>query len=121
MAKPLPAFVAHVLDLLAPLGAVRARAMFGGWGIYCEDRMVALIAYDELYFKADGQTQRRFADAGSSPFVYAGKGKPVQMSYWRCPEAAMDEPEAFLGFARLALEAAARAEPARKCQRNMAS
>ena len=113
MAKPLPAFIAHVLDLLAPLGAVRARAMFGGWGIYLDDRMFALIAYDELYFKADVQTADRFAAAGSTPFVYEGKGKPVQMPYWRCPEAAMDDPEAFLAFARLGLEAAARAKPAR--------
>ena len=108
MPKPLPPFIAHMLDLLSPLGAVRARAMFGGWGIYCDDQMFALIADDELFFKADAQSQERFAAAGSAPFIYEGKGKAMRMSYWRCPEAAMDDAEEFLAFARLGLDSALR-------------
>ena len=109
MPKPLPPFVAHVLETLGPLGSVRARAMFGGWGVYHGDRMFALIADEELYFKADGQTEPHFAAAGSAPFLYDGKGKTVRMSYWRCPEAAMDDTDDLLAFARLGLDAAARA------------
>ena len=118
MPKPPPPFVAHMLDLLSPLGAVRARAMFGGWGVYHDDQMFALIADEELYFKADSQSQERFAAAGSAPFLYEGRGKTVQMSYWRCPEAAMDDPEGFLAFARLGLDAALRSrQPRRRARR----
>lgn len=47
------ALVDHCLELLAPLGAVRARRMFGGYGLYVDDLFVALIAVDRLYLKAD--------------------------------------------------------------------
>lgn len=110
-------FEEHVRDLLSPVGPVRIRRMFGGSGIYADDAMFALIAYDELYFKADETTAQRFEDAGSRPFTYEGKGKPVRMSYWRVPEDALDDPESFRAWAELALEAARRAkakQPAKK-------
>ena len=46
-------FVEFVLELLAPLGNVRARAMFGGYGIYRGEIMFAIITDDRMYFKAD--------------------------------------------------------------------
>ena len=42
-------FVRHVLDLMAPLGAVRARAMFGGYGVYQRDTFFAIVVDDTLY------------------------------------------------------------------------
>ena len=114
MAKALPGFVEHMLDLLAPLGAVRVRAMFGGWGIYHDSRMFALIADEELYFKVDAKSEAEFEAAGSAPFIYEGKGKAVRMSYWRCPDGAVDDRDQFLAFARLGLEAAARAATAKR-------
>lgn len=42
--------VAHILEGLAPL-PVRAQAMFGEYGLYCNERFVALICNDTLYVK----------------------------------------------------------------------
>ncbi len=42
--------VAHILDSLAPL-PVRARAMFGEYGLYCDEKFVALICNETLYIK----------------------------------------------------------------------
>jgi TfoX/Sxy family transcriptional regulator of competence genes len=42
--------VAFILDQLAPL-PVRARAMFGEYGVYCEEKFVALICDDTLFLK----------------------------------------------------------------------
>ncbi len=108
MGKPPTPFVIYLLDQLAPLGDVRAKAMFSSWGLFLDGRMFGLVADEQLFFKADGITEERFAAAGSEPFVYRARGRPVRMSYWRCPEAAMDDPDVFLDFARLGLEAAAR-------------
>ena len=58
------ALVEHCLELLAPLGAVRARRMFGGHGLYCDDLFFALIASDRLFLKADAVTEPAFAAAG---------------------------------------------------------
>ncbi len=110
-------FADHALELLAPLGPVRARAMFGGFGIYHEDVMFGLVAYDQLYLKVDDETKERFREVGGEPFSYDGKGKPIEMSYWTPPEDAQDDPSALLPWAELALEAARRAKAKRPTRR----
>jgi DNA transformation protein len=114
MAKRDP-FVDHVLELLEPLGTMRARAMFGGFGVFHVDRMIALVADDRLYLKTDAVTRPVFEAAGSSPFTYAGKrGKPAVMSYHEAPPACLDDAETMLQWARLAVEAAQRAPAAKR-------
>lgn len=98
----------YVEDLLADLGGVRVRSMFGGGGVFCGDLMFALISYDTLYFKADEQTAPGFAAEGSEPFTHTGKSRTVTLSYWRAPERIGDDQEAMLAWARGALGAARR-------------
>ncbi len=107
------ALVEHCLELLAPLGAVRARRMFGGHGLYVDELFIALIAHERLYLKADEATRERFAAAGCEPFVYDGKGKSVTMGYWTVPAEAMESPQPMQPWARLAIEAALRARAAK--------
>jgi len=97
-----------MLELLAPLGAVHARRMFGGHGFYLDARMFALEADGGLYLKVDAASKPAFRAEGSAPFVYEGGGRSVQMSYWSAPDAALDSAEAMLPWARLALLAAER-------------
>lgn len=106
--------VEHCRELLAPLGAVRVKRMFGGHGFYVDELFIALIAFGRLYLKADASTRTRFEAAGCEPFVYDGKGKPVTMSYFTAPEDAMESPALMQPWARLALEAALRARAAKK-------
>ena len=106
-------FVDHVLELLGPLGPVRARAMMGGHMVFCGALPVALVADERLFLKTDGTTQPTFEAAGGEPFSYELRGKEVRMSYWSPPEGALDDPESMLPWARLALESAARARRAR--------
>ncbi len=87
--------------------------MFGGWGVYVDDLMMAIVADGELWLKVDDANRAAFEDAGSQPFRYEAKGKRAQMNYWRTPEAALDDEEAFLAYARLALDAALRAARAK--------
>ena len=102
-------FAERIEAALLPLGPVRARRMFGGHGVFLEDLMFALIAGDRLYLKVDGETKSDFAAAGAEPFVYRGKTRPVEMSYWSLPVDPDAEREAFLDWARKALAAARRA------------
>lgn len=98
----------HYKELLAPRGAIRSRAMFGGHGIYCDDLFIAIVIDDQLYLKVDGLTQATFAAAGSTPFVYTGKGKPVKMSYWLVPDEALESARAMRPWADMAIAAAGR-------------
>lgn len=104
--------LAHFKELLGPLGAVSARAMFGGHGIYIDELFIAIVIDDQLYLKVDALTGPEFTRAGSSPFVYQGKSQPVQMSYWLAPDEALESPHAMRPWAQLAI-AAAKRKPAK--------
>lgn len=115
-----PEYRAYLEELFEPIPGVGFRPMFGGLGVFMDGVMFALVAYERLYFKVDDQTRSRFAAAGSEPFVYEGKGKPIEMSYWTAPDDAMDDPDLFETWARLGVEAARRAaaaKPKRKRKR----
>jgi DNA transformation protein len=103
-------FVEHVLELLAPFGGVSARRMFGGYGIYRDGLMFALVADDVLYLKADVESRREFEDAGSEPFSYEARRRRVILSYWRAPEESLESREAMQSWARTAFAAALRAK-----------
>jgi DNA transformation protein len=40
-------------EILEPFGPLKIRAMFGGYGIYKDGIIFAIIGYNEVYFKAD--------------------------------------------------------------------
>ena len=102
-------FVAHCCELLAPLGAVRTRRMFGGHGFYVDDLFIALIAGERLYLKADPLTRPAFEAAGCTPFVYDAGLKSVTVGYFSAPDEAIESPPLMQPWARLALAAALRA------------
>ena len=119
-----PEFTAFARDLFSGLGPVKIRRMFGGAGVYLGDAMFALISDDTLFMRTDATLGKVYAEAGSEQWTYDGKGKPVTMPYWRLPDAALDDPEEAVGWARRSLvpaEAAAaekRAAVARKKARS---
>ena len=105
-------FADFVLELLAPLGGVSRRRMFGGHGIYRDGVMFALIADDTLYFKTDATSRGEFEAAGLDPFRYARQGRPVALSYHRAPDAAFDSPHAMRPWAERGFAAALRGRKA---------
>ena len=113
--------VEHCTELLAPLGAVRSRRMFGGFGIYVDEVFVAIVAADRLYLKVNDQTRPQFEAAGCQPFVYDAKRGAVALGYWSAPAEAMESPALMQPWARLALQAALAARslkpPARRAAR----
>ena len=112
MSSATPPFVSHCVELLAPLGAVRVRRMFGGWGLYVDEVFLAIIAFERLYLKANVNTQTRFEQAQCEPFVFEAKGKAMTMGYWTAPAEALDSPALMEPWARLALQAALSARSA---------
>jgi DNA transformation protein and related proteins len=102
--------VEAIVARLQPLGPVRARAMFGGHGLFLDDRMFALFAWGAVYFKADAVSEPAFAAAGGAPFVYDRKGTPARMSYWSVAVDPAADLGRWLAFAELGLAAAKRAK-----------
>jgi DNA transformation protein len=107
-------FAAYAVELLGTVGRVAARRMFGGYGLYCDGVMFALIADDVLYLKADDASRPEFERAGSEPFVYEARGRRTTMAYWRAPDEAMESRELAAPWARTAVAAALRARSAKR-------
>jgi DNA transformation protein len=101
-------FVEFVLESLQPFRGVSARRMFGGWGIYKEGVMFALIAYDTLYFKVDDGNRQDYEAADLPHFTYSDKGRPIHMPYCEAPSDGFDDPEILCAWARDAFAAALR-------------
>jgi DNA transformation protein and related proteins len=100
-------FVEHVCELLAPLGTVRSKRMFGGWCIYVDEVPTALVAYDTLWLKVDDGNRADYQAAGAAPFR-PFPDKDMVMSYWQVPESIMDDRRSLVDWGRRALDAAMR-------------
>ncbi len=103
-------YVNYLKEVLAPLGAVQPRKMFGGHGIFYDGVMIGLVADDSLYLKVDKQTEGEFIGLDLPAFEYEKNGKTFAMSYRLAPESIYDDPDDALQWARLAYEAALRAK-----------
>lgn len=105
--KSRSAFVEKVLALLAPHGDIRARPMFGGYGLYLDGLMFGIIAYDKLFFKTDAETRVRFERVGSKPFTYVRAGsKAVSLSYFEAPPRSTEHARAIMPWLELGVIAA---------------
>jgi DNA transformation protein len=109
-------FITQVRELLAPLGTISVRRMFGGHGVYCDELIIALLADGQLWLKVDAQSRAEFEIAGASAFSYGGKGKPVAMSYFSVPGEAMESADLLRPWAQLAMDAALRAAASKRDQ-----
>ncbi|QZA77190.1 TfoX/Sxy family protein [Deefgea tanakiae] len=104
-------YVDYLLDELAPLGKLRAKAMFGGFGLYCDELFFALVAEDMVYFKVDDVNRPRFIAEHLAPFCFAMKdGRSQTMSYYPLPESALESQAELLDWAKEGVAAALRAK-----------
>ncbi|MBK8207202.1 MAG: TfoX/Sxy family protein [Planctomycetes bacterium] len=104
-------FLQYVCDQLHKVGTVSTRRMFGGAGIYFQDKFFALVDNDELYFKVNDANRPRFVQAGSNPF----EPTPGQImkGYMSVPAEVLESATTLAEWAQGAL-AAAQAKPSKK-------
>lgn len=96
----------RIRELFEGIAPVRVKRMFGGLGIFDGERMFALATDDVLYLKTDDATVSTFRTAGSLPFAFVRKGRPVETSNWSLPPSALDDPEELRRWTALARAAA---------------
>jgi len=81
---------------LATLGDIRVKKMFGGYGVFEEDKMFALIdSNGRVFFKVDETNQARFQQAGSE--------KHARMPYFSVPEGVLGDDDLLEEWARLSI------------------
>jgi DNA transformation protein len=105
-------FLFYVVDQLAAFGKVATRRMFGGVGLYADNRFFALIDDDMLYFKVDGSNRPDYLTRGSEPFRPM-KNKPdaPSLNYFRVPDEVLEEPEELKLWARKSVSIASVSGP----------
>ncbi len=108
------AFLDLVLGMLAPLGPLPHRAMFGGVALFQGERIFAILTGDDrLFFRLDAATRPRFEAAGAEPFTYVTRRqtgpRTVALPFAAPPETIFDDADEVLDWARPARAAAARA------------
>ncbi len=96
-------FVSKVLRVLTPLGDVNVRRMFGGFGLFLDGTMFALISRnDELFLKADDENRPDFEDRGS---MTHGK-----MPYYSAPPETLESWQEMEPWAQGAVDASHRSK-----------
>ncbi|MDX2288483.1 MAG: TfoX/Sxy family protein [Hyphomicrobiaceae bacterium] len=107
------AMIESLIEVLAGLGPVKGRRMFGGAGLFADGVMFALIADEVLYLKVDAANRGDFEAERLGPFTYQSKGRPVELSYWRAPDRVLDDPDEMIKWAARALDVARKAARAK--------
>ncbi len=95
------AFVDFVLDQLKGLGAVHAKRMFGGFGLYHRELFFAIVADERLYFKTDATTTAEYREWGMQPFQPSDK--QTLKNYYEVPADILEDDERLTAWAQKAV------------------
>ena len=102
-----PSFKDFVLDQLRLLPDVRARAMFGGHGLYQAEHFFAILLEGRLYFKTDDRTRVEYEARGMEPFTYEQAGRTMTMHYFEVPPDVLEDAGELVVWAQHAITVAA--------------
>lgn len=94
-------YLAHLLDLLHPIGPVRTARFFGGVAMRLNGRQFAMVMDGRLYFAVNDVTSARYEAAGSTAFSYATKKGRVDVRRYReVPIGVQEDAVALCAWAR---------------------
>ena len=103
-------YLNFIMDKLSPAAEVKSRSMFGGYGIFHEGLMFALISEDVLYFKVNDTNREMYEKAGSYKF-------PHGISYWAVPDEVLEDDEKLYEWAGISMDIARAAQAAKAKKR----
>ena len=95
-------FRTYALDQLSSVEGVRARPMFGGFGLYVDDVFFGILAGDVLYLKVDDSNREEYESAKAEPF-HPFENRPMSMSYYSVPLSVLESAPVLARWARRAI------------------
>jgi DNA transformation protein len=97
----------YVADQLASLRGVVIKRMFGGLGLYFDEKMFAVVDDDTIYLRVDDETRPEFVKRDMSPFrPVRSDPKKVSLNYYQLPAEVLEDSEALVVWAKRAIQAA---------------
>ncbi len=103
-------FCEYLVDRLAPLGTVTYRFMFGGYSIYVDGLMIAIVADDTLLLRADEENRGDYEARGIGPFQPFPEKPMSTMPFYQVPDDVFEDQDELLRWAELARAATLRHE-----------
>jgi DNA transformation protein len=112
-------FLQYVLEQLAGLGRVAPRRMFGGIGLYSNERIFGLIFGDTLYFKVNDANRGDYEARGMNRFRPYTDKPLLSMTYYEVPADVLEDTDECAAWARksTAVSAAPRLRPQKNPRR----
>jgi DNA transformation protein len=98
---PDASFRDFVLDQLQQLPQVDGRAMFGGYGLYCDGVFFGIISQNRLYFKTNPTTRTSYVQRGMQPF--RPNARQTLKSYYEVPVDILEDHEQLTVWAQQAV------------------
>ncbi|WP_025739907.1 TfoX/Sxy family DNA transformation protein [Salinivibrio socompensis] len=94
------------MRLFAKFGNIKSRSMFGGFGLFCENTMFALVVNNTLHLRAGKENEALLKQQDLTPYVYKKRGFPVVTKYFAIPDAWWNDQQRLLAEAKNALDVA---------------
>jgi DNA transformation protein len=107
--KAVPAFglTDHIADLLADIGPVKVRGMFGSVSLRVNNVLLGIVIGDRLHVRTNTESRPAFIAEGGKPYEFDKRtGEHIVTSYYPLPDRLYDEPEELRRWLRSAYEAA---------------
>ena len=97
-------FLTYVLeDVLGGVSKIKARRMFGGFGLYHDGAFFGIVDDGQVFFKVDDRTRSEYEAAGSAPFSYKRRDKSITIeTYYEVPADVLEDQKKAAAWARRA-------------------
>lgn len=101
-------FLIYVLEQMAFIEGLKVRSMFGGYGLYQEGHIFAIVVNDVLYLKSNVRVQSDFVESGLQRFTYMTKTRTITLQYFEAPAEVFENLESMKFWAEKSLAASMR-------------
>ena len=98
------AFRDFVLEQLNDLRGLDCKALYSGYGVWCDKTFCAIIAKDRLYFRVNDNTRADFKAARACPLLT--RGGSYEPEFLEVPTTVVKSAEQMLAWATKAIEGA---------------
>ena len=96
----------YVAEQLAPLGRISSRAIFGGVGVFIDDRLLGIVMGDKLYLHTDKSNLDDYVARGMQQFKPYPNAFDLTTDHHQVPPEIVDDPAQLKRWGEQALAAA---------------
>jgi DNA transformation protein len=104
----------YVAEQLAFLGRISSRGIFGGVGIFLEERLLGIVMEDKLYLHTDKSNLDDYASRGMPQFKPYPNAFDLTTDHHQVPPEIVQDPEQLRAWSQRALTAAIEAARAKQ-------